>query len=176
MIRKFLIVISLVFFGFLLFFIVAGIFSSSTYQGSMTKEYPYPIDSVWHVLSDRSLQMNWRKDIIKQNVTPAGWVEYLSEKDSMEFRYVKMKAPEYMLFSSRSRKYELVAAFGVRLSKLDDGHTRVNIIEHSKNFNKYASVYFMLTNKDIDLMLEHQNLEAGLKWKYGGSSAVASNP
>lgn len=165
MVKKSLIVLSFFFFGLVLFFIVAGIFSSSTYSGSMEQIYPYPIDDVWEVLTNRAQQTAWRKDIVKQNTTDRGWVEYVSEKDSIEYKMIKTVPKSQFVYGMRSRKFELIAAFNARLFKLSDTSTKVVIYESSKNFNRYASVFFLLVDKELDLKIEHQNISEGLRYK-----------
>lgn len=165
MVKKALVVLSLFFFGLVLFFITAGIFSSSTFSGSMERTYPYPVDSVWDVLTNRGQQTLWRKDIVKQNTTSKGWVEYVSEKDSIEYKIIKTVPKSQFVYGMRSRKYEMIAAFNARLIKLSDTSTKVILYESSKNFNRYASVFFLLTDKEMDLSIEHQNIADGLQFK-----------
>lgn len=164
MTKKLLIVLSVLFFSLVLFFITAGIFSSSTYSGSVERIYPFPIDSVWKIATQRSLQTQWRKDIVKQNNSSSGWVEYITEKDSIEYKIIKEVPTSQFIFSSRSKKFELIAAFNIRFFKLNENSTKVIIYESSKNYNRYASIYFLLTSKEMDILIEHQNITDGLKF------------
>lgn len=167
MLKKIVIIINLIFVGIAITVVIYSFFTKSTYTVSTSKTFAYPQSRVWKVLTDKRGQITWRKDIIKQstdtNEITKVWAEYFTEKDSVDYTLLSYKKETNYAFQMHNRKFELISEFSYQLEPIDSTHTKINLTENTKSYNRWASVFFLFNKNDLNLQVEMNRLEDGLR-------------
>lgn len=167
MLKKIVIVINLIFVGLAVSVVIYSFFAKSTYTVSTQKTFPYPQATIWKVLTDKRGQINWRKDIIKQstdtNEVTKVWAEYFTEKDSVDYTLLSYQKPTKYAYQMHNRKFELISEFSYELIPIDDKQTKITVTENTKSYNRWASVFFLFNKNDLNLQVEINRLEDGLR-------------